>query len=161
MISRFKLSFPEKPEFKREYDVNAEQTLYDFHRFIQNDLDYDESQPVLFFTASERWEPGREFSLLGDDDAELMDEVTVGDLVRASNHRLLYMFDVINRRCFKVELQEMLEPTARARYPRTASESGDPPPQTGKSNSAFSSIFDQAMPDFDATGLYATSGKED
>jgi hypothetical protein len=71
------------------------------------------------------------------------------------------MFDVINRRCFKVELQEMLEPTARARYPRTASENGDPPVQIGKSNSAFSSIFDQAMPDFDATSIYTMSGGED
>ncbi|MDR0566904.1 MAG: plasmid pRiA4b ORF-3 family protein [Prevotellaceae bacterium] len=156
MISRFKLSFPEKPEFKREYDIDAGQTLYDFHRLIQSDLDYDESQPVLFFTASSCWEPEREFSLLGANDAELMDEVTVGTLIRESNHRLLYMFDVINRRCFKVELQEMLEPTPRARYPRTASECGDPPPQTGKSNSAFSSIFDQAMPDFDASTIYTT-----
>lgn len=160
MISRFKLSFPEKPEFKREYDIDTGQTLYDFHRFIQNDLDYDESLPVLFFTANERWEQGREFSLLGADEAELMDEVTVGNLVRDSNHRLLYMFDVINRRCFKIELQEMLEPAARVRYPRTASESGDPPPQIGKSNSAFSSIFDQAMPDFDGADIYTPAGED-
>ncbi|MDR3366689.1 MAG: hypothetical protein LBO71_06960 [Prevotellaceae bacterium] len=160
MIARFKLSFPEKPEFKREYDVDTEQTLYDFHRFIQNDLDYDESQPVLFFTANERWEPAREFSLLGANDTELMDEVSIGDLVRASNHRLLYMFDVINRRSFRVELREMLEPAPRVRYPHTASESGEPPAQIGKSNSAFSSIFDQAMPDFDAN-VYATSGRDD
>ncbi|MDR2813452.1 MAG: hypothetical protein LBB79_02170 [Prevotellaceae bacterium] len=160
MIFRFKLSFPEKPDFKREYDIATEQTLYDFHRFIQNDLDYDESQPVLFFTASERWEPEREFSLLGANGTELLDEVSIGDLVRASNHRLLYMFDVINRRCFKVELCEMLEPAARVHYPHTASESNDPPAQIGKSDSIFSSIFDQAMPDFDAN-IYATSGGED
>ncbi|MDR0711021.1 MAG: plasmid pRiA4b ORF-3 family protein [Prevotellaceae bacterium] len=160
MISRFKLSFSEKPEFRREYDVDAEQTLYDFHRFIQNDLDYDESQPVLFFTANAQWEPKREFSLMGANGTELMDEVSIGDLVRASHHHLLYMFDIINRRCFKIELQEMLEPAARARYPRTASENGEPPAQVGKSNSAFSSIFDQAMPDFNAN-IYTASGGDE
>ncbi|MDR1342875.1 MAG: hypothetical protein LBK18_06435 [Prevotellaceae bacterium] len=156
MVARFKLSFPEKPEFKREYDVAAEQTLYDFHRFVQNDLDYDESQPVLFFTANEWWDPEQKFSLLEVDDAEqLMDEVSIGSLVRANHHRLLYTFDVINRRSFTVELQEMLEPAPRARYPRAASESGEPPVQIGKTNSAFSSIFDQAMPEFDAN-IYIT-----
>jgi hypothetical protein len=160
MISRFKLSFPEKPDFRREYDVDAEQTLYDFHRFIQNDLDYDESQPVLFFTANTQWEPKQEFSLLGADDTELMDEVSIGDLVRTSHHHLLYMFDIINRRYFKVELQEMLEPAARARYPRTASETGEPPAQIGKSNSTFSSIFDQGMPDFNAS-IYTTPGEDE
>jgi hypothetical protein len=161
MVSRFKLSFPEKPEFRREYDVGTEQTLYDFHRFIQNDLDYDESQPVLFFTANEQWEPERKFSLLGVDGAELMDEVSIGSLVRARHHRLLYMFDVINSRSFRIELQEMLEPAARARYPRVASESGEPPVQIGKANSAFSSIFDQAMPDFDASAYTTSSGRDE
>jgi hypothetical protein len=161
MVSRFKLSFPEQPEFKREYDVSAEQTLYDFHRFIQRDLDYDESQPVLFFTASEQWEPERRFSLLGADSAELMDEVSVGSLVRARHHRLLYTFDVINNRSFAVELQELLEPAARVRYPRVASESGEPPAQIGKSNSAFSAIFDQAMPDFDAAAYTTSSGGDE
>ncbi|MDR3187639.1 MAG: plasmid pRiA4b ORF-3 family protein [Prevotellaceae bacterium] len=160
MIARFKLNFPEKPEFRREYDVDTEQTLYDFHRFIQSDLDYDEAQPVQFFTASERWEPAREFSLLGANSAELMDEVSIGDLIRASHHRLLYVFDVINRRSFRIELQEMLEPAARTRYPCTATEAGDPPAQIGKLNSAFSSIFDQAMPDFDAD-TYAPSGVDE
>ncbi|MDR0414623.1 MAG: hypothetical protein LBH84_04315 [Prevotellaceae bacterium] len=160
MIARFKLSFPEKPEFKREYDVDAEQTLYDFHRFVQNDLDYDESQPVLFFTASEQWSAERRFSLLGIDGTELMDEVTMGSLVRAHHHRLLYTFDVIHHRSFMVELREMLEPAARTRYPRVASESGDPPMQIGRSSSIFSSIFDQAMPDFDAS-VYSTSSGGD
>jgi hypothetical protein len=161
MIARFKLSFPEKPEFKREYDVDTEQTLYDFHRFVQSDLDYDESQPVQFFTANEWWDPERKFSLLGVDGDELMDEVSIGSLVRAHHHRLLYTFDVINHRSFTVELQEMLEPTARTRYPRVASENGEPPMQIGKSNSAFSSIFDQVMPDFDANMYISSSGGDE
>ncbi|MDR1022517.1 MAG: hypothetical protein LBL94_04495 [Prevotellaceae bacterium] len=161
MVARFKLSFPEKPEFKREYDVIAEQTLYDFHRFIQSDLNYDESQPVLFFTANEWWDPEQKFSLLGVDGDELMDEVSIGSLVRANRHRLLYTFDVINERSFRVELQEMLEPTTRARYPRAASESGEPPAQTGKANSAFSSIFDQAMPEFDANSYITPHGGDE
>ncbi len=161
MIFRFKVTFPARPEFKREYDVDAEQTLYDFHHFIQGDLDYDESQPVLFYTASAKWEEEREFSLFGGDDSELMDSVTLGSLVRAKHHRLLYTFDVINDRSFRLELQEMLEPTPRARYPRTAAEAGEPPVQIGNSSGSLTSIFDQAMPDFDANLYASSSGGDD
>ncbi len=162
MIFRFKVTFPERPEFKREYDIDSEQTLYHFHQFIQGDLDYDEAQPVLFYTASAKWEEEREFSLFGDGDSELMDTVTIGSLVRAKHHRLLYTFDLINDRSFRMELQEMLEATPRARYPRTAFESGEPPVQIGtKGSSSLSSIFDQAMPDFDANLYASSSGGDD
>jgi len=162
MIFRFKATFPECPEFKREYDVDAEQTLYDFHHFIQADLDYDESQPVLFYTANAKWVEGREFSLFGSADGDPMDEVSIGSLVRTEHHRLLYTFDVINDRSLRLELQEMLEPAPRARYPRTASESGDAPIQIGaKGDSPLSSIFDQAMPDFDANLYASSSGGDD
>ena len=160
MIFRFKVTFPERSEFKREYDVDAEQTLYDFHHFIQGDLDYDESQPVQFYTANAKWKEERGFSLFGNDDSELMDEVSIGSLVRAQHHRLLYTFDVINDRSLRLELLEMLEPTPRVRYPRTVSESGEPPAQVGKGGS-LSSIFDQAMPDFDADLYALSSGGDD
>jgi hypothetical protein len=160
MIFRFKATFSERPEFAREYEVDAEQTLYDFHHFIQTDLDYDEAQPVLFSTANAKWEAEREFSLFGNADSEPMDEVSVGSLVRAKNHRLLYTFDVLNDRSLRLELLEMQEPLPRVRYPRTASESGEAPVQIGTSSDSTSSIFDQAMPDFDAN-LYAASGGDD
>ncbi len=161
MIFRFKVTFPESPEFKREYDVDAEQTLYDLHYFMQNDLEYDESQPVLFYTANTKWGEEREFSLFGGGNSELMDEVSVGALIREKNHRLLYTFDTINDRSFRLELQEMLEPMPRVRYPRTVSESGEPPVQVGKAGNSLSSIFDQAMPDFDANLYASSSGGDD
>jgi hypothetical protein len=160
MIFLFKVTFPENPEFKRDYEVDGEQTLYDFHQFIQDDLDYDDAQHVLFFTANAKWEAEREFSLFGGA-SELMDEVSVGRLVREKNHRLLYTFDVINDRSFRLELQEMLEPAPRARYPRTAFESGEAPAQVGKAGNSLSSIFDQAMPDFDANLYASSSGGDD
>jgi len=162
MIFRFKATFSERPEFTREYEVDAEQTLYDFHHFIQIDLDYDEAQPVLFYTANAKWKEEREFSLFGSADSKPMDEVTVGSLVRAKNHRLLYTFDVINDRSFRLELQEILEPTPRAHYPRTVSESGEAPVQIGtKGSNPLSSMFDQAMPDFDANLYASSSGGDD
>lgn len=161
MIFRFKVTFPGLPDFRREYDVDAEQTLYDFHHFIQSDLDYDEAQPVVFYTANAKWEEEREFSLFGDGGSELMDAVTMGSLVRAQCHRLLYTFDVINDRSFRLDLQEMLEPSPRMRYPSVVAESGEPPVQIGTSGSSLSSIFDQAMPDFDANLYASSSGGDD
>ena len=162
MIFRFRVSYLNAPEFKREYDVDGEQTLYDLHQFIQADLDYDASQPVLFFTANAQWDEESEYSLFGTPSTDPMDAVSVGSLVREHHHRLLYTFDVINDRSLRLELQEMLEPEPRVRYPRTATESGAPPLQIGaKGSNPAASMFDQAMPDFDANQYSSSAGGGD
>ncbi|MGL4908133.1 MAG: IS1096 element passenger TnpR family protein [Bacteroidales bacterium] len=150
MIFRFKFTFLENSEFKRVYDISGDQTLYDFHHFIQSDLDYDEAQPVRFFASNARWEKQQMFTLFGENGSDLMDETTIGALVRAKEHYLIYTFDVINERSFMLELEEILEPQVRARYPRVELEKEMPPVQIGKNTGVFSSVFDQAMPDFDA-----------
>jgi hypothetical protein len=154
------MTFPSAKTFAREYDVSAEQTLYDFHRFVQNELDYDEAQPVLFHTADNKWKFGRGFSLTGVRNTELMDEVSIGSIVRSNCYRMLYTFDVLNKRSFRLELLEMLEAEPRKRYPSLEFEQGDTPGQIGKTNSKLSAIFDQAMPDFDDSIYSAGSGDD-
>jgi hypothetical protein len=154
------MTFPSATAFAREYDVSAEQTLYDFHRFVQNDLDYDEAQPVLFHTADSKWKPGRSFSLTGARKTELMDEVSIGSIVRTKCYRLLYTFDVLNTRSFRFELLEMLEAEPRKRYPCLESESGEVPGQIGKTNSKLTAVFDQAMPEFDDS-IYSAGGGDE
>jgi hypothetical protein len=154
------MTFPSDAAFMREYDVSAEQTLYDFHRFVQNDLDYDEAQPVLFHTADDKWKSRRSFSLTGVRKTELMDEVSIGSIVRTKCYRLIYTFDMFNTRSFRLELLEMLEAEPRKRYPSVASESGEVPGQIGKTNSKLTAVFDQAMPDFDDSVYLAGGGDE-
>ncbi|MDR0419198.1 MAG: hypothetical protein LBH34_03180 [Prevotellaceae bacterium] len=155
MIFRYKLSISESKDFEREYDIQGEASLYDLHVHIQQDLDYDESQHVLIYTADNDWNPLKEYSLFGQGGSELIDEVTLGSLVRVQVYRLLYMFDTINERSFRLELLNMEEPKHQVRYPQTTLNKGEPPIQIGDSKSSFSSIFDQAMPDFDAN-MYAS-----
>ncbi|MDR1227114.1 MAG: plasmid pRiA4b ORF-3 family protein [Prevotellaceae bacterium] len=156
MIFRFKVTSMERADFLRELDIQGEQTLYDLHMCIQNDLDYDDSQPVVFYTADSSWKRGQAYSLFGQGGSELMDEVSLGSLVRAKHHRLIYKFDVHNGRTFRLELLSMEEPSPRVKYPCVGTTKGEPPMQIGDANSTFSSLFDQAMPDFDAD-MYASS----
>ncbi|MGL4363784.1 MAG: IS1096 element passenger TnpR family protein [Bacteroidales bacterium] len=157
MIFRFKLTFAEKADFKQQYDIDAEQTLYDLHHVIQRNLDYDNALNVHFFASNAKWEQERIFTLFGEDNSELMDETTIGTLVRKKTHYLLYTFDIINNRSFRLELEEVLEPNPRKKYPRLETEIGEAPPQVGTSSEIFSCIFDQALPDFDAN-MYASPG---
>lgn len=77
-----------------------------------------------FFTANERWEKQREFTLLemGDDMTgapELMEHVTLGQIIHNRRDRLIYLFDLLGDRAYYLELTGAYEarrgPSIRAR----------------------------------------------
>ena len=83
-------------------------TLLDFHRFLLESLEYEECM-TSFFTADERWEKQREFTLMdmGDGSAEgpePMERVTLRQIIRNRRDRLIYLFDLFGDRAYYLEL---------------------------------------------------------
>ena len=144
----------------REYELVATQTLYDFHLAIQHDLDYDDAQMVVFFTADENWAPVDGFSLFPNAETQLMDEVSLRSLIQKKQYRFLYYFDLLNKRAFQLEWQDLAEEKPRILYPRRSDGMGDPPVQFGDIANEESSVFNDALPDveWEATG---NEGSED
>ena len=122
MIFRFRMLSDENDRFVRDYEVPYDMTLLDFHRFLPESLEYEECM-TLFFTADERWEKQREFTLMdmGDGSAEgpePMERVTLGQIIHNRRDRLIYLFDLFGDRAYYLELTGTFTADPEARDPR-------------------------------------------
>lgn len=160
MLYKFKMVFPKKKNFVREYELIATQSLYDFHLAIQRDLDYDEAQMVAFYTADENWAPVDGFTLFPNAQTQLMDEVSLRSLIQKKQYRFLYYFDLINKRAFQLEWQDLGEEKPRILYPRRSDGMGDPPVQFREMSEEGGSVFDDALPDVDWSGAESDGSEE-
>ena len=155
MVFQFRMLSDENDHFVRDYEVMYDMNLLDFHRFILRSLGYEPCM-ASFFTADDRWERGREFTVedMGGGDSETaplaMERVTLGQLIHNNRDRLIYLFDLVGDRAFYLELVGAKKPQAGAAYPRVAFEHAPAPDQYDPSaNRDEGSIFDEAMSDFD------------
>ncbi|MDR2653671.1 MAG: plasmid pRiA4b ORF-3 family protein [Prevotellaceae bacterium] len=127
-IYKYKLTIEGNKNFVRECEIEDDSTLYDLHRYIQKELDFDDAQLAVFFISNQRWE--RILSIpvfdLGNGS---MDSVVIGDLVNNERNNLLYVFDIYNSRQLQIEFMYEAEETPRATYPRTVAGKGNPPNQ--------------------------------
>ena len=134
MILVFRMISDEHEDFLREFEVGSRQSFFEFHKAIQENLGYDESQIASFFLCNEQWEKLLEITLIGLSDEEsgdllLMDREAVGFHVKDLKQKLLYVFDIFNERAFFIELYEKKEPTGHISYPKCTASKGEPPPQ--------------------------------
>jgi hypothetical protein len=155
MIFRFRMLSDENDRFVRDYEVPYDMTLLDFHRFLLESLEYEECM-TSFFTADERWEKQREFTLMdmGDGSAESpepMEQVTLGQIIHNRRDRLIYLFDLFGDRAYYLELTGTFTADPEARYPREIFAEAEVPDQYDPSKTVAEedgSIFDEMMGDF-------------
>jgi hypothetical protein len=127
-IYKYKITIDGNKNFLRECEIEDSATLYDFHRYLQNELDFDEAQLAVFFIANENWEKTRAIPLFDLGEGS-MDSVTISDLIDDEENYLLYVFDMYNSRSLKIELMFEVEETPRVAYPQTVMSKGNPPNQ--------------------------------
>ena len=77
MVSVFRLISDELDNFRRDFEIKSDQSFYDLHIAIQNNLCYDKSQVASFFICDDNWEKLQEITLVGISDEE--------------SHKLLFM----------------------------------------------------------------------
>lgn len=155
MIFRFRMLTDENDHFVRDYEVPYDLTLLDFHRFILSSLEYEECM-ASFFTADDRWEKLREFTLMDMGDGsegapEAMEGVTLGQIIHRLRDRLIYLFDLFGDRAYYLELTGAYEADPDARYPREIYAAADAPDQYDPSKTVFDdegSIFEEGMGEF-------------
>ena len=123
MVFRFRMLSDENDRFVRDYEVLYDMTLLEFHEFLLEALEYEPCM-ASFFTADDRWEKLREFTLMdmgdgGEDEPEAMDQVTLGQIIHRLRDRLIYLFDLFNERAYYLELTGAYESDPTGQYPRT------------------------------------------
>lgn len=154
MVFRFRMLSDENDNFVRDYEVMYDTTLLDFHNFLLQSLEYEPCM-ASFFTADDRWEKQREFTLLEmDGDSEVgpqaMERVTLGQIIHNNRDRLIYLFDLFGDRAYYLELTGAYEADPKADYPREIFARADAPDQYDPSKNAEDdgSIFDEVMGEF-------------
>lgn len=153
MVFRFRMLSDENDRFVRDYEVLYDMTLLDFHNFILSSLEY-ESCMASFFTADDRWEKKREFTLMdmndGSADApETMERVRLGQIIHNNRDRLIYLFDLFGDRAYYLELTGACEAEKGASYPREIFAEADAPdqydPSKNRPEEDEGSAFDEMM----------------
>ena len=122
MVYKFRLLSDEVKEFVMDIEILSNQTFFNFHRLIQDDLGYDSSQIASFFTTSQEWEKEREFTLFDITDGENnltipMDKAILKNYILAPHQRLLYVFDFFNERSLFIELIDKQAEVKYSDYP--------------------------------------------
>jgi hypothetical protein len=126
-----------------EVEIQENQTFYDFHEFIQDELEYDTSHLAIFHVCNHSWQSKQEIALLKKGKTEkevlLMDKTIMKSFVKDAHQKFQYCYDLINNRCFKIELMETKMETTNMFYPICTAFTGEIPPQfdSGKNDSLF------------------------
>lgn len=155
IIFKFRMLSDESDHFVREYEVPYDMTLAAFHDFIRETLEYEEAM-VSFYTADDRWEKLREFTLMdmgmgdGSENAPLpMSDVTLNQILRHLHDRLIYQFDLLSNRAYYLELTAVEKAASGAVYPREFFAHGSVPDQFDpEATVEDGSIFDEMMDEF-------------
>ena len=155
MVYKFKVFSDEDSKFYMDIEILSEQTFYDLHDLIQDELEYDRSHLASFFTASHSWKKMKEIPLIdmgnnAMNDVVTMENAKLADYVKDAHQKFIYIIDYVNDRGFKIELEETKPESPNMYYPVCTDFGGDIPPQIGKKTTKKSSIFDDDDDDFDS-----------
>ena len=156
MIFTWRMLSDEDDNFVRDYEVPYDMNLLDFHKFICEDLGYENSTVSSFFLSDQMWERHTEFTLIDmgqDPDAEdapvAMESVCLGQIIKHNNERLIFLFDMFENRAFYLEMTAVKKAEADKDYPCCIFSHGEAPDQfSAEMNPSNMSIFDEAMDDF-------------
>lgn len=130
MIYKFVIISGEEESFSREFELDENNTLLDFHNAIQEELEYDSSQLASFFTATNKWEKEEEFTLFDmGSNITTMEEIIIDDVIINDNQKLLYIFDLFNERALFIECIGEVEMIVGREYPICVQSQGKPPVQ--------------------------------
>ena len=113
MIFNFRLVSDEVDNFKREIEIDADDTFLDLRNAICDAVQYDRSEMCSFFLCDDSWEKEKEITLedMGtdsDEDTYLMDECILSDYLDDEGQKLMFVFDYMTDSAFFLQLKKII-----------------------------------------------------
>lgn len=113
MIFRFLLLSDEVEDFKREIQIDADATFFEFHKAILKSVDYKDGEMTSFFICDDNWEKEQEITLVEmdtdpDEDSFTMEATRLNEFLEDEKQKLMYVFDYLTERAFFMELREII-----------------------------------------------------
>jgi hypothetical protein len=150
MIYRFRIILDTHEDVFRDIEIEASNTLEDFHNAITQAFGFDGQEMASFYTTNELWEEDEEISLFDVSDepggVRIMGETYLEDVVDEENTRLLYVYDFLNMWTFMVELADIAEAETTQIYPNLMYSHGQIPEEAPEKEFIAEEIEDD---DFD------------
>ena len=113
MIYKFSLVSDEVANFRREIQIDGDDTFFDLHKAIMECSGYKETEITSFFMCDDWWGRKQEISLVeldtdSDVDVYVMEEETLSDWLDEEKQKMMFVFDYSGDRAFFMELSEMI-----------------------------------------------------
>lgn len=134
MIFRFLILSDEVENFKREIKIDSDATFLDFYNVIVDSTGFSHEEMASFFICDDRWRKQQEITLVemdtySDEDAHIMEETVLSDLLEDEKQKLMFVFDYLTERALYIELSEIIPGKSLAR-PVCSLSVGEAPSQT-------------------------------
>lgn len=141
MVLKYRVSLPGIKGFARVYEVNANSTLYSFHKQMRADMDFPQDQMVLFKAVDK---DGNAMSRYGifDLGAGTIDSVTLAQTLKKGEDRFIYFYDTTNAKSVIVTYEGEAEAQPGAVYPMLVETKGPNPIEFENGYVAFEDLPD-------------------
>lgn len=124
----FNILSADSEDFFLQIIINEKATFFEFHKFIQAELGYDNSQMATFYSSNDDWEKINEIPLLDmETNKNLMEETTINKIAKNKKDKLLYVFDLFSERAFFISLLDIKE--NKIKTPKCIQKKGNIPEQ--------------------------------
>ena len=97
MTYRIRVTLPGLKGFFRVYDVNADNSLYTFHKQLRSDLELPMDQPILFKAFSQNSAVVARWALV-DLGAGTVDTVKLSDAIKKGVVSFIYFYDIASKK---------------------------------------------------------------
>lgn len=104
MTYRYKVTLSGIKGFFRVYKVNADNTLYSFHKQMRSDMEFAPDQLILFKGLDGNGEVVARYGLF-DLGFGAADQVTLGQTVKKGISSFVYFYDVTNRKSVNIAFE--------------------------------------------------------
>ncbi len=137
---RFRMNFEEQEGFSRDIELRSDQTFFDFHNIISENLSLDKSVENAFFMCDHFYrkrkrifQPGNIDTAKAKQDADLpdnkffMDECVLSDFIDDPHQKFIYVYDIDKDWNFYIELLKIMPGSPNQQYPRISASVGGIP----------------------------------
>lgn len=161
MIYRFRVILDTHEDVFRDIEIEASNTLEDFHNAITQAFGFGGQEMASFYTSNDAWEQNEEIALFDMSEEpgalRVMNETHIEDVVSEEETKMIYIYDFLSMWTFLVELAEVAEPEAGMIYPNLMFAHGEIPEEApeaefmaeGDEDDDFDEEYDLDPEDYD------------
>jgi len=127
MVYRYRVTLSGIKGFFRVYHVNADTSLYTFHRQMRSDMEFPQDQLILFKALDEKGDVVARYGIF-DLGSGTVDQITLADTLEKGVASFVYFYDVTNKKSVNITFEGEVEGVKiPVEFPRIAETKGPDP----------------------------------